>query len=522
MEIFQLQTPEEVIAEYPCWYLQNILLQGYMYITQNHICFYAYLQKKSNTTVKSGYLSKCGKTNPHYRRYWFSLKGNVLSYFNDSSAPYFPNGSIDLRYGISAETMEAKETSKESTAFTITTDKRTYYFKADSATSAQEWVKQLQKTIFRSHNDGDSVKICLAVDNVLDVEENSLTNFAETIRIRVAESDDTFAIDEYFFSFFSSGKDALNVLKVMTQDTAASRAMAGEPQTQRATAVRSQSPTQSTRSNIPSDVDDSQLVSSSDQSRIDDTSRNAAYDPDPSASRILSGSAVFRDPTLKASGTTKGKSKLSGISLAVRAQKEMSLPSPASSSDERVTDLGSQHINAMSKEQRPSLAGNKSGLATPADGRRGSSYSESIRGLVRAGSYPIQGAKDIAGILRTQSKHVGTLLGTSPKGYYDKVYGAWAGGQKHYSGADALHGDENMSSHDEEADAALAEQRFRKHFALPDSEKLVASFFGHLLRVLPLYGKVYAGSTKLCFRSLLPGTRTKVRRLCSTQSLCQC
>jgi len=172
----------------------------------------------------------------------------------------------------------------------------------------------------------------------------------------------------------------------------------------------------------------------------------------------------------------------------------------------------SQNTKSTSKDQRPSLAGNMSGLA--ADGRRGSSYSESIKGLVRAGSYPIQGAKDIAGILRTQSKNVGTLLGTSPKGYYDKVYGAWAGGQKHYSGADALHGDDHMYSHDEETDAALAEQRFRKHFALPDSEKLVASFFGHLLRVLPLYGKVYVGSTKLCFRSLLLGTRTKVRRLC--------
>lgn len=34
-------------TEYPCWYLQSVLLQGYMYITQRHVCFYAYLQKKS-------------------------------------------------------------------------------------------------------------------------------------------------------------------------------------------------------------------------------------------------------------------------------------------------------------------------------------------------------------------------------------------------------------------------------------------------------------------------------------------
>lgn len=34
-------------AEYPCWLLQTVLLQGYLYITQKHICFYAYLPKKT-------------------------------------------------------------------------------------------------------------------------------------------------------------------------------------------------------------------------------------------------------------------------------------------------------------------------------------------------------------------------------------------------------------------------------------------------------------------------------------------
>ena len=64
MEIFGFEKPEEVIsgiknkywlgmsyteerAEYPCWLLQSVLLQGYMYITDKHICFYAYLAKKS-------------------------------------------------------------------------------------------------------------------------------------------------------------------------------------------------------------------------------------------------------------------------------------------------------------------------------------------------------------------------------------------------------------------------------------------------------------------------------------------
>lgn len=62
-QIFEFDDLEEVISgksqaspfdcmliltcvEYPCWLLQSILLQGYMYITQKHICFYAYIPKK--------------------------------------------------------------------------------------------------------------------------------------------------------------------------------------------------------------------------------------------------------------------------------------------------------------------------------------------------------------------------------------------------------------------------------------------------------------------------------------------
>tara|TARA_R110002003_G_scaffold433_3_gene19711 strand:+ start:6276 stop:7262 length:987 start_codon:yes stop_codon:yes gene_type:complete len=45
-QIFEFEHAEEVISEYPCWLLQSILLQGYMYITQKHICFYAYIPKK--------------------------------------------------------------------------------------------------------------------------------------------------------------------------------------------------------------------------------------------------------------------------------------------------------------------------------------------------------------------------------------------------------------------------------------------------------------------------------------------
>lgn len=46
-EIFGFDEPETVIEEYPCWLLQSVLIQGFLYITAAHVCFYAYLPKKT-------------------------------------------------------------------------------------------------------------------------------------------------------------------------------------------------------------------------------------------------------------------------------------------------------------------------------------------------------------------------------------------------------------------------------------------------------------------------------------------
>ncbi len=188
-----------------------------MYITSKHICFYAYLPKKSvssllsvecltdikqNEVLKSGYLSKSGRRNPKFNRYWFRLKGDVLSYYSDPSDLYFPSGNIDLRYGISANIVD-KDKGKDATHFTVVTHQRKFNFRADSMPSAKEWVKALQKIIFRSHNEGDSVKISLPIENIIDIEESQIIDFAETCKIRVIDNDETYAIDEVSYHAFN-------------------------------------------------------------------------------------------------------------------------------------------------------------------------------------------------------------------------------------------------------------------------------------------------------------------------------
>lgn len=101
------------------------------------------------------------------------------------------------------------------------------------------------------------------------------------------------------------------------------------------------------------------------------------------------------------------------------------------------------------------------------------------------------------------------LLATESMGYVEKVSGMWAGGRRHYGDTqDPAPEDPAGGGADDDEDGHG--ERFRAHFALPESEKLQATFFGYLHRVLPLYGKIYISNRNFCFRSLLPGTKTKM------------
>lgn len=593
MEIFQFDKPEDVIEEYPCWLMKSVLLQGYMYITTKHICFYAYLPKKSNEIVKSGYLAKSGRRNPKYNRYWFRLKGDVLSYYSDPSDLYFPAGNIDLRYGISANVAD-KDKGKDATHFTVVTHQRRFNFKADSAPSAKEWVKSLQKIIFRSHNDGDSVKISLPIENIMDIEESQIVDFADTCKIRVIDNDETYAIDEYFFSFFNFGKEAMNVLRILVEDTTAqqipqdmlaplepiegkdspktrislskrnsmhspreSRPMRPPPlrtttpvleESVRATLspIGAVSPRASTelsrassdafrrsmdlkgfgrrsvdlnrlnmdgtgrrslsasrslsRNRVDEDTRPSELQGSSDSyvHSLEEPGSSGALpsgsdETQASASQILRGSDVFLSPTIqRASSTTQVKDHDSGLN---------NDDSRSDSPSRNTINLGSQ------RPRHPATTGSIEEAS--AHQVEASASAPTLQTLVKAGAYPLQRAAGFAGYLNRHSKRMSNLLATESMGYVEKVSGMWKGGKKHYDEPTGLGSDDGVYG-DVDDEQVGSGDRFREHFALPASEKLQAAYFGFLHRVLPLYGKIYISDRSFCFRSLLPGTRTKL------------
>src|SRR5271154_5649679 len=109
--------------------------------------------------------------------------------------------------------------------FHLFTMNRVYHLRADSNASARQWVKQLQKIIFKSRNQGNNVKviilfeavvniqISIPIANVLEVEEVHLLGSSDTLKMTVVDNDETFAMDEFYFSFFSRTREAFTKLQ---------------------------------------------------------------------------------------------------------------------------------------------------------------------------------------------------------------------------------------------------------------------------------------------------------------------
>jgi sterol 3beta-glucosyltransferase len=571
-DIFLFDEAEEVVEEYPCWLLQHVLLQGYMYITTKHIAFYAYLPKKAHEVVKSGYLSKSGKRNPKFNRYWFRLKGDVFSYYRDSQSLYFPSGQIDLRYGISADITDKD---KEGIHFSLVTHHRTYNFRADSAPSAKEWVKSLQRVIFRSHNEGDSVKISLPINNVIDIEETQMLDFADTCKIRVIDNDETYAIDEYFFSFFTFGREALNVLRILIEDASSQAGDAKDlgasqqllpPEGSHGPSSRKTSASSDRELRSPK-IRTDKLVEGVKATLSPISPQSPSNGPSPRASGDMSRSSfdAFRQfgrrsldvnqitslqretprrsysGDIRRAGTHNAPEKQSSSDSYVQSVEDPSQASMsamvASGSDDqsasqilrgsdvfhsptiRRSESASRSKKADSK--RPAASGRSSSGLGPLSTRQattaqdntvvdGNTHAQGSQNTGKMGSYPLQRAGAFADFLNRQSRKMSTLLATESMGYVEKVSGMWKGGKKHYEEPSGLKTDDDDEKEDDPEDRIASGDRFRAHFALPDGEKLQAAYFGYLMRVLPLYGKVYISDRHFCFRSLLPGTRTKL------------
>ncbi|KAJ7770865.1 glycosyltransferase family 1 protein [Mycena maculata] len=232
-QVFDLDGIEEVWAEMPCWLLRSVLLQGYMYLTNSYLCFFAHMPTREDQVLKSGSLNKKAQRTKRWIKHWFVLKNDALSWYQSSSDPYFPHGIVDLRYAISCDAVGDKE-------FRLRTNQRTVTLAAPSVPSREEWVKAIRKVIFKAQNMGDSVKIAIPYSTILDVDKSTAMDFSETIEVKVFDKEEHFSVDSYFFAYFHDLPSALDQIRdavrahrvqpesapQMLMDTTAPRALA--------------------------------------------------------------------------------------------------------------------------------------------------------------------------------------------------------------------------------------------------------------------------------------------------------
>lgn len=187
-------------------------------------------------------------------------------------------------------------------------------------------------------------------------------------------------------------------------------------------------------------------------------------------SQILSDSRIFQGPTLTKSRHDSCDDKPKKGEPLIHAPPKKS-------------KMGLQSSHTNTPEKRPE---------TPS----------SIANIARAG----QKAAEWADWMRKRSKEVASR----PIGYIEKVSDMWSGGKRHYTQPLGAMPHEQVDEGEDDDGTMSAEERYRDKFALQPSEKLVAAYYGYLNRVIPLYGKIYLGNRHLCYRSVVPGTRTKV------------
>lgn len=84
--------------------------------------------------------------------------------------------------------------------------------------------------------------------------------------------------------------------------------------------------------------------------------------------------------------------------------------------------------------------------------------------------------------------------------------GVWSTDPRHYE----KFGSEDPYFVTDEHERNTAVANYQKHFSLTSDTHLVSSYYAYLRRTLPVYGKMYLGTDKLCFRSLFPGVSTKM------------
>lgn len=295
----------------------------------------------------------------------------------------------------------------------------------------------------------------------------------------VLDNDETYAMDEFYFSFFSRTREAFAKLQAClnakSKDTVPATQSHRTISTESTkfkdsvkdttTLIRASSPTTESFERSP------RLSTEGFQDIMDDAELVEADHHSPNRHSLRMSRAAIRHFSL--GSFNSGRRSRS--------------PSPLRSSAE---------FDRISH-------GGRSGAATPP--AQETSWSTTRKMLWSRGV-------NVADWMRQRSSkvgsHVGTMLASPTSTIHagvGKVSQLWSGDTSKSEYAMWVTEETAKDMKDQNP-----EERFQTHFALPRTEKLLGAYYGYVFRTFPFYGKMYVSRRHFCFRSLLPGIKTKV------------
>ncbi|CAO1615800.1 unnamed protein product [Sympodiomycopsis kandeliae] len=487
--IFGLPESETIQSSYSCWLFRSVLLQGNLFLTPNNVLFYAYLPSREGKVVKAGAIRKRTKNTYRFSRHWAILRGRALSWYDSQLDPFFPQDHIDLR-----DIVSVIPSAKHSRHFKVQTSYRTFIFRVESEESRNDWIQTLRKTTFRAQNEGESVRVSIPLEAIVDVEHSqATTNHADTVVLQVVDTEaDDFALDEYYFLHFAGCEKFIAALRERIQQ---------QMQTQEGSFGKFRSSAAMKRSSVGSIRDSTGSIRGSlgEMSLGQEVPQVFAVDPRKEPERPQA------EPVQRQSGPS------SAIAINNNKASRNSFDGP------RDTENSPDIAFSVTPRARPSVlesiraAGGFSGYPPPPSPNPPSSFDSD-----RSGRIVPHWVKDVPTRLLNGSPTLHSLL-RRRKGIIRPIREIWsnpmqigvAAGQGISSYSDSESSQDLSASQssafsmleaaDEQEMQQAGSEQVQRLFSLAANDRLLVQFGATLYRLLPVNGALYVTSHNLCF-----------------------
>ncbi|KAI8086740.1 UDP-Glycosyltransferase/glycogen phosphorylase [Halteromyces radiatus] len=499
--IFHLPRTEKLQAEWPCYIVRSAIVPGFLYLTEQHVCFYASLPSNQQGYHKTGYMmiKTSRKMGNYYRRCYFDLKNDVLAWYESATDTYSPLGKIDLKY-----TLSVRPSKKRQHGFRIVTMNKTWHLKADTDSAMMEWLAIFQKAIFKAKNSGSNLKMTFPFSSILDIEYTDAFEFQQFLKIRVVGIEDSFVMDEYYFAYFPDIKSTYQrILDAWNSSQLESRSNNEDKLSTEINDTSYHPDSSSIASGSPSlsisdlyDANSQPIVIQSLSEKADTSSYT-----DQVQQQQKPASVPAKLPRTSSVGSVVANA------LAVPgALKELIYPS---SSDSTSSTKQSTTVDSMERQQQQQRVLERHG--TPNDTRSSDEGDSSSSGEEEKAMVDWLDEKRRSGMKLVY----GLLAGSGNTGSTATVYHMQENNDHKESNQENLSKEttetelSSYSVHGEVIDDRIL-TNFRKYFVLPESEKLIAVFRCSLLKTLPCYGKLYISTNHISFNSKGFATKAKM------------